>query len=216
MLECYHTKGNRHINGEFEVYRVIMGEIAFMQTSPDLRDSSVILAKSGDLFNVIPYYFHRAINIAENEPLVTSDIRPLNTETSYSPVEEKGFPWNVVRDEEKNLFIQKANKKYVALSTDLAEVSEAEIHSEIRIDNTLISTIIEAAKKNELMLGEAYQDTGYIVTNVRRVADVKNYFLNPAEAGKVMDLLYITLDGRLEEVNIANGLTIVMPGAVPI
>ena len=130
MIECYHTKGNRHVKGEFEVYRVVMGEVAFVQTSPQLKDTSITLAKEGDMFNVIPYYFHRAINISAEIPLVTSDIRQLNTQTSYSPIEEEGFPLNIVRDE-KQLFVRKRNGETVPLEADLPEVQHPIHHSRI-------------------------------------------------------------------------------------
>ncbi|MHA1267726.1 MAG: glucose-6-phosphate isomerase family protein [Candidatus Helarchaeota archaeon] len=214
--ELFHTKGNCHMHGEFEVYRVVMGEIAFVQTSRQLKDSSVILAREGDLFNVIPYYFHRAVNVSRATPLVTSDIRPLNTETSYSPIEEKGFPFNIVSDEDGALFLRKKNTKLIPLKETLPEVTIPDKHSEIRIDKALIYDIIDAAKRNQIIIGTAYKDTGYIVTNVRKVSEMAQFFINPEEAAKIDEIVYITLDGRFDEVNIVNGLTIVLPGIVPI
>ncbi len=216
MFECYHTKGNRHVNGEFEVYRVVMGEIAFIQTSPQLKDTSIILAKKGDMFNVIPYYFHRAVNISPDLPLVTSDIRPLNTETSYSPVDTEGFPINIVRNEENTLFLRKKDGQLVPLDEKTPEISHPTHHSQISISQSLIENIIEDARNNRLEIGKSYQETGYIVTNVRKVSDIKEFFINPENASKIDELVYITLDGRLEEINIANGLTIILPGAVPL
>jgi len=215
--ECFHTKGNRHVNGEFEVYRVVMGEIAFVQTSPQLKDPTVTIAREGDMFNVIPYYFHRAVNISiKNGPLVTSDIRPLNTETSYSPVEEEGFPINIVRDEKQNIFLWKKDSEPVALTDDLPEVQHPVYHSQIRIESSLKNEIIKDAKKNQLKKEESYKNTGYLVTNIQKVSDIKEFYLNPDAAAKINDIAYITLEGRLEEINIVNGLTIVLPGVVPI
>jgi oxalate decarboxylase/phosphoglucose isomerase-like protein (cupin superfamily) len=133
LEEFFHTKGNRHVNGEFEVYRVVMGQIAFVQTSPQLKEPTVTIAREGDMFNVTPYYFHRAVNITRNQPLVTSDLRPLNTETSYSPVEEEGFPINIVRDEKQNLFLWRKDSDPVALTDDLPEVQHPMFHSQIKV-----------------------------------------------------------------------------------
>ncbi len=213
MLECYHTKGNRHIKGEFEVYRVVLGEIAFVQTSPQLKDISVTLAKRGDMFNVIPYYFHRAINISPNQSLVTSDIRPLNTKTSYSPVEEEGFPINIVRNETQ-LLLRKKNGETVPLVGGEPEVKHPIHHSNISIDELLITQIIEAAQKKKLEIGKPYQDTGYIVSSIRKVSDMNEFYLNSEAAAKIDDIAYITLDGRLDEINMINGLTIILPGGV--
>lgn len=216
MFECYHTKGNRHVNGEFEVYRVVMGAIAFVHTSPQLEDASVILAVEGDMFNVIPYYFHRAVNLSIDKPLVTSDIRPLNTETSYSPVDKEGFPVNIARDEKNSPFLRKKDGELVALSEDLPEVQRASAHSHITISQSLIDGIIEDTKNNQLKVGEPYKLTGYIASNIRKVSDMKDFYINPEAAAKIDDIAYITLDGRFEEINVVNGLTIILPGAVPI
>ncbi|MFX1293505.1 MAG: glucose-6-phosphate isomerase family protein [Promethearchaeota archaeon] len=214
MLECFHTKGNRHVNGEFEVYRVVMGEIAFVQTSPELQDSSVILGKEGDMFNVIPRYFHRAVNLSSKKFLVTSDVRPMDTQTSYSPVDEKGYPINIVRDAKNNLFLRRSDGQTVPLKEELLEVQRVVYHSQIKIKNSLIKKIIEKAQKNQLQLGKPYEDTGYIVSNIRKVSDMKNFYINSDEAAKINDIAYITLVGRLKEINIINGLTIILPGAV--
>jgi len=214
--ECFHTKGNRHVNGEFEVYRVVLGEIAFVQTSPQLKETTVTIAQEGDMFNVIPYYFHRAVNITKNQPLVTSDLRPLNTETSYSPVDEEGFPINIARDEKQKIFLMKKDKEPVALKDDLPEVQHVIHHSQIKIDRSLITNIIKEARKDQLIKEEPYKNTGYIVTNIQRISDIKEFYLNPEAAANISDIAYITLEGRLEEINMVNGLTIILPGAVPI
>jgi len=214
--ECFHTKGNRHVNGEFEVYRVVSGEIAFVQTSPQLKETTVTIAREGDMFNVSPYYFHRAVNISKDQPLVTSDLRPLNTETSYSPIDKEGFPVNIVRDEKRNLFLWRKEKQAVPLKDDLPEVQHAAHHSCIKIDQALINDIIKEAKKGQLKKGETYKKLGYIVSNIQKVSDIKEYYINPTAATKINEIAYITLDGRLEEINMINGLTIVLPGAVPI
>jgi hypothetical protein len=214
--ECFHTKGNRHVNGEFEVYRVVLGSIAFVQTSPQLKETTVTIAREGDMFNVTPYYFHRAVNITKTEPLVTSDLRSLNTETSYSPVEEEGFPISIVRDEKQKIFLWTKDKEPIALTDDLPEIQHAAYHSQIKIDRTLINDIIKDAKKGQLKKEEPYKNTGYIATNIQKVSDIKDFYLNPEAAGKISDIAYITLEGRLEEINMVNGLTIVLPGAVPI
>jgi hypothetical protein len=216
IFENYHTKGNRHVNGEFEVYRVVMGEIAFVQTSPKLTDPSITLATEGDMFNVIPYYFHRAVNISSKDPLVTSDVRPFNTETSYTPVDVEGFPVNILRDDKHNLFLKKRNEQPIPLKEDLPEVQRAVHHSHITIDKSLIHKIIEDAQNNKLQEGQPFKQTGYIVTNIRKVSGMKEFYLNPEAAAKNNDIAYITLDGRLEEINIINGLTIILPGGVPI
>jgi hypothetical protein len=207
MFECLHTKGNRHLNGEFEVYRVVMGEIAFIQTSPQLEDTNITLAHEGDLFHVIPYYFHRAVNISVKNPLVTSDIRPLNTQTSYSPVDQKGFPINIVRDDKNKLLLQKKDKELVPLKEDLPEIHKVVHHSPIKIKD---------AQKNLLKIGESYQKTGYIVSSVQKVSGMKEFYLNSDAAAKSDQIAYITLEGRLEAINITNGLTIILPGSVPI
>jgi len=147
---------------------------------------------------------------------VTSDIRPLNTETSYSPVEEEGFPINIVRDEKQNIFLWKKDSEPVALTDDLPEVQHPVYHSQIRIESSLINEIIKDAKKNQLKKEESYKNTGYLVTNIQKVSDIKEFYLNPDAAAKINDIAYITLEGRLEEINIVNGLTIVLPGVVPI
>ena len=216
MFECLHTKGNRHLNGEFEVYRVVMGEIAFIQTSPQLEETSITLAHEGDLFHVIPYYFHRAVNISVKNPLVTSDIRPLNTQTSYSPVDQKGFPINIVRDDKNKLFLQKKDKELVPLKEDLPEIHKVVHHSSIRMDQSLVQNIIKDAQKNLLKIGESYQKTGYIVSSVQKVSSMKEFYLNSEAASKSDQIAYITLEGRLEAINITNGLTIILPGSVPI
>lgn len=216
LMEPFHTKGNRHVNGEFEVYRVVIGEIAFVQTSPQLKDASITLAREGDMFNVIPYYFHRAINISLKDPLVTSDLRPLDTQTTYSPVEEEGFPINIVRNEDNNLLLQKRNKEALPLKEDLPEVQRAAHHSHITMASSLVNDIINDAKSNQLEVGKPYKQTGYIVSNIRKVSEMKNFYLNSENAAKIDDIAYITLDGRLEEINCINGLTIILPGAVRI
>ncbi len=216
MSEPYHTKGNRHLNGEFEVYRVVMGEVAFIQTSPQLKDSSVTIAGEGDMFNVIPYYFHRAINISSKEILVTSDIRPMDTKTSYSPVDEKGFPLNILLDKNKGLLLQRKNGERVPLTPDLPEGLSVIHHSQITINKSLIQEIIKDARENKLPLEKPYKNSGYIVSGVRKVSEMKEFYLNREAARKINDIAYITLDGRLEEINIINGLTIIMPGAVPL
>ena len=214
--ECFHTKGNRHVNGEFEVYRVVMGQIAFVQTSPQLKETTITLAREGDLFNVIPYYFHRAVNISQDQPLVTSDFRPLNTETSYSPIVKEGFPINVVRDEKRNLFLWRKEKPAVPWKEDLPEVQHVTHHSFIKIDQAFINDIIKDAKKGQLKKGDTPKKSGYIVSNIQKISDIKDYYINPTAATKINDIAYITLDGRLEEINMINGLTIILPGAVPI
>ncbi|NVM55060.1 MAG: hypothetical protein HWN66_15245 [Candidatus Helarchaeota archaeon] len=216
MMELFHTKGNRHVNGEFEVYRVVVGEVAFVHTSPELKDPSIILATEGDMFNVIPYYFHRAINISIKKPLVTSDIRPLNTKTSYSPVDEKGFPVNIVQDKDNNLFLLKKGNELLPLNEDIPEVQRATHHSHIKIAQSLIDEIIKDAQSNQLEIGKPYKKTGYIVSNIRKVSEMKDFYINAEEAAKIDDIVYITLDGRLEEVNMINGLTIIFPGTIPL
>lgn len=216
LEECFHTKGNRHVNGEFEVYRVVLGEIAFVQTSPQLKETTVTIAREGDMFNVTPYFFHRAVNILKNQPLVTSDLRPLNTETSYSPVDEEGFPINIVRDEKQKIFLLKKDEEPIELKDDLPEVQQPLYHSQIRIERSLINEIIKDAKKGQLNKDEIYKNAGYLVTNIQRVSDIKEFYLNQESAGKIDEIAYITLEGRLEEINMVNGLTIVLPGAVPL
>ncbi len=214
--EPFHTKGNCHLNGEFEVYRVVLGEVIFVQTSRDLKGTTTTLAREGDMFNVTPYYFHRAVNPSKMTPLVTSDIRPLNTETAYSPIDEKGFPINVLRDEGGALFLQKTKKEIIPLGVDLPEVQRPTYHSHITIRRSFVEKIIEDAKRGELKLGEALEPSNYIVSNIRRVSDMKEFFINSELAAKSDEIAYITLDGKLEEVNMINGLTIVLPGAIPI
>ncbi|MDD1779131.1 MAG: hypothetical protein LUQ65_13270 [Candidatus Helarchaeota archaeon] len=216
LEECFHTKGNRHVNGEFEVYRVVLGEVAFIQTSPQLKETTVTIAREGDMFNVIPYYFHRAVNISKDQPLVTSDLRPLNTETSYSPIDKEGFPTNVVRDVKRNLFLWRKEKETIPLKDDLPEVQHVTHHSYIRIDQALINDIIKDAKKGQLKKGDTHKRLGYIMSNIQKISDIKEFYINPTAAAKVNEIAYITLDGRLEEINMINGLTIVLPGAVPI
>ena len=45
---------------------------------------------------------------------------------------------------------------------------------------------------------------------------MKDFYINAEEAAKIDDIVYITLDGRLEEVNMINGLTIIFPGTIPL
>jgi len=216
LEEPFHTKGNCHVNGEFEVYRVVMGEVIFVQTSRNLKESTITLAKAGDMFNVIPYYFHRAVNPSSNTPAVTSDIRPLNTVTSYSPIDEQGFPINILKDEQGKLFIQRGKDHPITLQEDLPELQPPMHRSHITIDEKLVRKIIDDAKEGQLELGEPYGSINYIVTSVRKVSDMKGFFINSELAAKTDEIAYITLDGRLEEINIINGLTIILPGAIPL
>jgi hypothetical protein len=216
LEEPFHTKGNCHVNGEFEVYRVVMGEVVFVQTSRDLKEATITLAREGDMFNVTPFYFHRAVNPSKMTPLVTSDIRPLNTETSYSPIDEKGFPINVLRDEKGGLFMRKTKSEISSLDKDAPGVERPVHHSHITIKRSFVDKIIEDAKRGGLKLGESLDPSNYIVSNIRKVSDMKDFFINSDLAAKSDEIAYITLDGKLEEVNMINGLTIVLPGAIPV
>jgi hypothetical protein len=123
---------------------------------------------------------------------------------------------NILRDDKHNLFLKKRNEQPIPLKEDLPEVQRAVHHSHITIDKSLIHKIIEDAQNNKLQEGQPFKQTGYIVTNIRKVSGMKEFYLNPEAAAKNNDIAYITLDGRLEEINIINGLTIILPGGVPI
>ena len=95
--EFFMTKGHYHTIAETaEIYLCLRGDGYMLMKTPDGNCTAEQMTR-GRMVYVPPYWAHRSVNTAENEPLVSFCVYPGNAGHNYGDIEQQGFGKRIIQ-----------------------------------------------------------------------------------------------------------------------